>query len=224
MISVAQMEQHLFQLIQKLRLNYIITAPPTSRDQQWIKSDKLVISWILASCQPTITDCVLDYTNTTHKLWIQIHTFLEPILLPLVNDLIQHEIVSGRNIKDKIEEEKSKPINNQTQNRDKDHLNPVINNHTQKSNTKITPHFPLISASIASSHHLIQSTISNNPSYPFFKSLKTTKLTILLKTRTPIKLTTKFQITSSNDTNNNGSDSFLYLQMWKKAIDRQKKH
>ncbi|XP_057530200.1 protein LIKE EARLY STARVATION, chloroplastic [Amaranthus tricolor] len=76
---------------------------------------------------------------------------------------------------------------------------------------------------MASSHHLLQSTISNNPSYPFHQTLKTPKLAILLKTQTPTKPTTKFQITASNDTNNNGSDSFSYLQMWKKAIDRQQK-
>ena len=97
MISKAQMEQHLFQLIQKYnkkihtwpevseklnfknytkwckeiqteiddggQLNHIIVAPPTTRDQQWIQSDKL-ISWILASLEPTIIDYVLDYTNT----------------------------------------------------------------------------------------------------------------------------------------------------------------
>ena len=122
MISMAQMEQHLFQLFQKYnkkihiwpkiseklnfknyikwckeiqteiddrrQLTHIIVAPPTIRDQQWIQSDKLVISWIIASLESIIIDCVLDYITTAYELWTLIHTFLRPISLPLVNDPI----------------------------------------------------------------------------------------------------------------------------------------
>ena len=152
MIFTAQMEQYLFQLIQKYnkkyytlldfseklnfknhtkwckeiqteiddrgRLNLIIVAPTTTRDQQWIQSDKLVISWILATLEPIIIDVVLDCTTTAHELWTWIHTFLVPISLPPMNDPIQHEVARRRNIQDKEEEEKSEPKYNQIQNRD----------------------------------------------------------------------------------------------------------
>ena len=138
MISMAQMKQRLFQIIQKYNkkihtspkiseklnfknytkwckeiqteiddqgwLNHIIVASPTIRDQHWIQSDKLVISWILTSLEPIIIDCVLDYTITAHELWTWIHIHLAPISLAPVNDPIFREVARGRNIGDKGEE------------------------------------------------------------------------------------------------------------------------
>ena len=87
----------------------------------------MAISWILASLEPIIIDCVLDYT-TAHELWTWIHTFFRPISLPSVNDPIQCEVAKGRNIGNKEEEENLKlGINNQTQNRDQDPRNQGLN-------------------------------------------------------------------------------------------------
>ena len=130
MISMAQMKQRLFQIIQKYNkkihtspkiseklnfknytkwckeiqteiddqgwLNHIIVASPTIRDQHWIQSDKLVISWILTSLEPTIIDCVIGYTTTVPELWTWIHTFLGPISRPPVNEHIQQEVAGEK--------------------------------------------------------------------------------------------------------------------------------
>ena len=66
-----------------------------------------MISWILASLETIIIDCVLDYTTTVHELWTWIHTLLEPISLPPVNDPIPREVMRGRNIGNKGEESSS---------------------------------------------------------------------------------------------------------------------
>ena len=102
MISIAQIEQHLFQLIQKYnKKNH--TWPEISKKsnfKNYTKWCKEIQTEFDDRGQFNHIDCVFDYTPIAHELWTWIQTFLGPSLLPPVNNPIQREVARGRNVGD----------------------------------------------------------------------------------------------------------------------------
>ena len=85
------------------KLNHITAISPstTTTNQQWVKNDCIVISWIIKNIDRDLIEYFLNYTTSAQDLWTRIHFILGPVTLPAVDETVQREVVRRKSMVEK---------------------------------------------------------------------------------------------------------------------------